>query len=140
MEPRGATAPESTAEMEFRHLRFFLALCETRHFGRAARLLGTTQPNLSRQIRALEQELGAPLFSRNRRRVEITDAGRTVEPLARRIKSLEGQIQHAAGKDGRRTHVVVAHVPAALTTVVPEALRSLKQVLPEAERELLLQG
>ena len=123
--------------MEFRHLRFFLALCETRHFGRAAQRLGTTQPNLTRQIRALEQELGAQLFSRDRRRVEITNAGRTIEPLARRIKALEGQIRHAAGGDFRRTHVVVAHVPAALTTVVPKALRSLKQVLPEAEPQLV---
>ncbi len=83
--------------MEFRHLRFFLAVCETRHFRRAAQLLGTTQPNLTRQIRALEQELGRPLFSRDRRRVEITDAGRSIEPLARHVLSLHSQLHRAAG-------------------------------------------
>ena len=123
--------------MEFRHLRFFLALCETCHFGRAAQRLGTTQPNLTRQIRALEQELGASLFSRDRRRVELTDAGRTIEPLARRFQSLERQIYHAVGGGVRRGPVVVAHVPAVLTTVVPPALRSLKQILPGAELQLV---
>lgn len=123
--------------MEFRHLRFFLALCETRHFGRAAQRLGTSQPNLTRQIRALEQELGAPLFSRDRRRVEITEAGRTVEPLARRVHSLERQIHRAVGEGIRPEPLVVAHVPAALTTVVPPALRSLKEILPEAEPQLV---
>ncbi len=123
--------------MEFRHLKFFLALCETRHFGKAAQRLGTTQPNLTRQIRALEQELGAPLFSRDRRRVEITDAGRAIEPLARRVQSLQGQIPHAVGGGVRRRPLVMAHVPAALTTVVPPALRSLKQILPEAEPQLV---
>jgi DNA-binding transcriptional LysR family regulator len=123
--------------MEFRHLRFFLALCETRHFGRAAQQLGTTQPNLTRQVRALEEELGAPLFSRDRRRVEITDAGRVIEPLARRIQSLEGQIHRTVGGGVRREPIVLAHVPGALTTVVPLALRSLKQILPEAEPRLM---
>ena len=127
--------------MEFRHLRFFLALCETRHFGKAAQRLGTTQPNLTRQIRALEQELGAPLFSRDRRHVEITDAGRSLEPLARRVQSLEGQMHHAVRGGVRRDPVVVAHVPAALTTVVPPALRSLRQILPEAQpREVPARG
>ncbi len=123
--------------MEFRHLRFFLALCETRHFGRAAQRLGTTQPNLTRQIRTLEQELGKPLFSRDRRRVDITEAGRSIEPLARHLLSLERQLHHAVGGGARREPVVVAHVPAALTTVVPPALRSLKQILPEAEPQLV---
>jgi len=131
-----AIIPKNTP-MEFRHLKFFLALCETRHFGRAARRLGTTQPNLTRQIRALEQELGAPLFSRDRRHVEVTDAGRSIEPLARRVLSLEGQIRHAARGKTRRKPVVVAHVPAALTTVVPPALRSLRQMLPEAQPQLV---
>jgi DNA-binding transcriptional LysR family regulator len=123
--------------MEFRHLKFFLALCETRHFGRAAQRLGTTQPNLTRQIRALEQELGAPLFSRDRRRVEITDTGRTIEPLARRVQLLDEQIRRAVHRGVRRDRVVVAHVPAALTTVVPPALRSLRQILPEAPPQLM---
>ena len=68
--------------MEFGYLRFFLALGETRHCGRAAQHLGTTQPILPRQIRALAEESGAPLFSRDRRHVETTDAGRAIEPLA----------------------------------------------------------
>ena len=110
--------------MEFRHLRFFLALCETRHFGRAAQQLGTTQPNLTRQIRVLEQELGAALFSRDRRHLEIADAGRSLEPAALRVQSLEGQMHHAVRGGVRRDPVVVAHVPAALTTVVPPVLRS----------------
>ncbi len=123
--------------MEFRHLKFFLALCETSHFGRAAQQLGTTQPNLTRQIRALEQELGASLFSRDRRRVEITNAGRTIEPLARRVQSLEGQIHRAVSGGARKASIVMAHVPAALTTVVPPAVLSLKQIVPHAELQLV---
>jgi DNA-binding transcriptional LysR family regulator len=128
---------EAKAAMEFRHLRFFLAVCETHHFGRAAQRLGTTQPNLTRQIRALEQELGTPLFSRDRRHVEITDAGRSIEPLARHVLSLQGQLRHAAGAGARREPIVVAHVPGALPTVVPPTLRALKRILPQAEPQLM---
>lgn len=70
--------------MELRHLRYFVTLAETGHFGQAATLLHIVQPALSMQIRALEEEVGGPLFTRTSRRVELTEAGRLLLPEARR--------------------------------------------------------
>ena len=86
--------------MTLQQLRYFLAVADVRSFTRAAELVGVAQPTLSRQLKVLEDELGAPLFDRGARNgPTLTAAGRAVLPFARRI---------LADADGARMAVAVS--------------------------------
>jgi DNA-binding transcriptional LysR family regulator len=68
--------------LEFRHLRYIVAIAETGNFTRAANRLFLTQPSLSRQIKDVEDDIGFPIFLRHRKGVDITPAGQLVVSYA----------------------------------------------------------
>src|SRR5437868_14805552 len=89
------------AQVELRHLRYFVAVAEELHFGRASTRLGIAQPPLSQQIRQLEQELGAVLFNRTKRRLELTPAGRAFLEHTRQILPETDRAKRVARRAGR---------------------------------------
>jgi DNA-binding transcriptional LysR family regulator len=119
--------------MELRHLRYFVVVAEELHFRRAAERLHMSQPPLSQQIRALEEEIGVQLFTRNQRRVELTAAGAAFLVRAREIlDSVEDAARQARrvqrGEVGR---LAVGFVGSAMYTFVPELLQSFREQAPD---------
>jgi DNA-binding transcriptional LysR family regulator len=124
--------------MEFRHLRYFLALAEELHFGRAARRLSISQPPLSFSIKQLEDDLGVRLFERNSKGVRLTAAGEALRTSARKLLD---------GADAARTivreveagvvgHLRIGFAGSMLFRGVPQMLRAFSDETPQVRIEL----
>jgi DNA-binding transcriptional LysR family regulator len=119
--------------MEFRHLRYIIAVAEEGHITRAAERLGIAQPPLSRLIKAVEQEINVQLFRRVPRGVELTDAGRTFLAGARATfanldRTLESARRTARGEEGQ---ISLAFTSAtAFHPLVPRVIREFRETFP----------
>jgi DNA-binding transcriptional LysR family regulator len=126
------------ADVDLRKLRYFVALAEQLHFGRAAEALHIAQPVLSRQIRALEDQLKAQLFVRDKRVTELTPAGRQLladaGPLLASADALRRRVARAARGPGSFT---IGFMPGLIVT---EAVRALASRHPRLTLNVLRTG
>lgn len=118
--------------MELRHLRYFQAVAEEKHFGRAAHKLHMAQPPLSQQIKQLEDELGVTLLQRTTRRVDLTPAGEAYLVRVRAILQAvdaagDEAVRIGSGLEGR---LVIGCVGSATYSLLPALARALREQLP----------
>lgn len=127
-----------SAGPELRHLRYFVAVAEELHFGRAAERVGIAQPALSQQVRRLEATVGADLLVRSTRSVALTPAGAALLPHARRALFEARQGVTAAGRAARGEigHLTVGFIETAAVALVPAAVRSFQARHPNVSLTL----
>jgi len=121
--------------VQIQQLRYFLAVADVRHFTRASAELGVAQATLSKQVSALERDLGAPLLSRARGNITLTPAGEALLPLARRIladvDTARREVQDLTGL--RRGRVRIGATPSLLSSLLAGALAAFHEDFPGIE-------
>jgi DNA-binding transcriptional LysR family regulator len=130
-----------TRGIDLRQLRYFAAVAEELHFGRAAERVGIAQPPLTQQIQKLEAALGHRLLERNSRRTALTEAGavllsETREVLERFERAIEAARRAGRGETG---HLTVGTPPSVMLSALPKIIRRYRTRYPEvgfALREL----
>ncbi|MHC3468919.1 LysR family transcriptional regulator [Streptomyces sp. 7R007] len=120
-------------DLDLRKVRYFLAVAELLHFGRAAERLHIAQPVLSRQIRALEKDLGVTLFARDSHGVALTAAGRQFLDDARPLLASAGAARHRARRAADRPGLLVVGFRAGI--MLSRGLRAFCAVRPGADIE-----
>jgi DNA-binding transcriptional LysR family regulator len=124
--------------IELRQLRYFVAVAEECHFGRAAVRLHMTQPPLSQTIQSLEAALGTPLFARTKRSVVLTPAGTALLPEARRILQQAAALPDLARRaaSGESGLLSLSFVSTADYSVLPPLLREFRERYPQVQIDL----
>ncbi|UHL64085.1 LysR family transcriptional regulator [Paralcaligenes sp. KSB-10] len=124
--------------MELRHLRYFLSVAETLNFSRAAERLHIAQPALSKQIRNLEELIGAQLFTRSKHQVALTRAGEAFREQAILILEQTKRASHLARRvdSGEIGRLSIGFVGSASYSFLPWVLRAFHQQYPDVELTL----
>jgi DNA-binding transcriptional LysR family regulator len=124
--------------MDLRQLRYFVAVAEERHYGRAAQRLHMSQPPLSMQIKALERELGIELLERTSRRVALTDAGRAFLERAKTILDAVEEAREIArgAEQGTQGRLEVGFISSATLSLLPPSIRLFRERFGGVELEL----
>ena len=124
--------------MELRQIRSFLSIAETLHFGRTAELIHLSQPALSLQIRALEDEIGVRLFERNRRKTALTAAGVAFrEEAAGALLRLDQAVHKAKlAANGKLGILRIGFISTAGNEIVPTIIRQFRELNAEVEFSL----
>jgi DNA-binding transcriptional LysR family regulator len=124
--------------MELRQIRSFLSIAETLHFGRTAEMIHLSQPALSLQIRALEEEVGVRLFERNRRKTTLTAAGVAFrDDATAALSQLEQATRRARlAASGKLGLLRIGFVSTAGSQIVPNLVRQFRKSNPEVEFSL----
>jgi DNA-binding transcriptional LysR family regulator len=120
----------AVVDLDLRLVRYFAAVAEHRHFGRAAAALHVAQPSLSRQIRSLEEQLGVVLFDRTPRGVDLTEAGAAFLPRARALLQSAAEAVAQARSAAEPTRITIGYIPG---TIVTAAVRELRRRHPSAD-------
>lgn len=121
--------------MDFRRLRYFVAVAEEQNFSRAAERLHMAQPPLSDQIKRLEGELGVRLFERTSRGARLTEAGRLLLVEARRVFVQIEQMSEMVGRvgNGEVGRLTIGFVPSASNDMLPPILRKFRDEYPDVQ-------
>jgi len=124
--------------IDARRLRYFVVVAETLHFGRAALQLRISQPPLSRQIQQLEREIGASLFRRTKRRVELTDAGAYLLTEARRMLADAALVAERTRRTatGAVGHLALGFISAVDYSILPGLLSAYREAYPGVTLDL----
>lgn len=127
--------------LDLQQLRYFVAVADGEHVGRAAAQLHISQSPLSRRIQQLEASLGLALFERSKKRLRLTAAGRAFLADARALLAMAGKVEaraHERARGGAGT-LVIGYVESAVHCgVLPDALRGFQRRAPDARVELRL--
>ena len=130
-------APSSAADLDLRLVRYFTVVADHRHFGRAAAELRIAQPSLSRQVRRLEQQLGARLLDRTPRGTRLTEAGEVFLPRARALLRSAAQSAAATRAAAQPSKITIGYTPGLIVT---PAVRALRRRHPDTDVQTLHLG
>jgi DNA-binding transcriptional LysR family regulator len=126
--------PPGRADLDLRLVRYFTAVAAHRHFGRAAAELLIAQPSLSRQIRSLEQQLGARLLDRTPQGTTLTEAGAVFLPKAKSLLRAADQAAAAARAAAQPSRITIGYT---VGLIITPAIRNLRHQHPDADVQAL---